>query len=181
MTELAMRDRYGEKHSFLNITQIFTDPRKMDMMMTDPMGEIFDTLNSNEELAFAFIHDHRKSPEYFERLTAYIMDTIVSNSENDAIVIADYTDFDNDSVGDHIFYYFGGGKDGIKEFVVPGYDGLERHEIEINAIEELFGDEYSKLNSKQKRAIEEYACPVENLMDSMQFMDMSILAELAGV
>ena len=84
------------------------------------------------------------------------MDTVIANAKDDVIVIADYTDFNNDTVGDHVCCYFGGGKASIKNFVIPGRAGLERHEIEINSIEEILGDEYSKLSSEHKKTIKEF-------------------------
>ena len=181
MQKIEMQDRLGKDHSFLEISEIFTDPRQMMRMMTDPMGEIFDTLNANEEIAFAFVHDHRKSPEYFEGLTEYIIDTIIEEAADDAIVIADFTDFDDDSVGDYVFYYFGGGKDGKKSFHIEGPDGYERHDIEINSFEEFLGSEMNSLSSEQKNTLKEFMCDVTNLMDNMQFMDMGVIAELAGM
>lgn len=173
MQKIVMEDLAGEEYSFLEISEIFTDPKHMVRMITEPIGEIFDTLNANEEMAFAFIHDRGNSPEYFEGLAKFIIGVIVEEAKDDAIVIADYTDINNDSFGDYVLCYFGGGESGISKFHFGGPEGLERHDIEINSFEEFLGEEYNKLPANQKSMLKDFECNITNLMDHMQFMDMS--------
>ena len=109
----------GEEYNLLEISKVFNSPSGM-MRIMEPVGMIFDTVTAVENEAFLFIHDHRKSFNFFKGLTDYLLDELKSFAEDDAVMIADLTDYDTDMMGDHIMYYLGGGEEGVKECIVEG-------------------------------------------------------------
>ena len=84
----------------------------------------------------------------------YLFETIIETAENDAIMIADITDFDDDSMGDQIIYYLGGGCSQIKHCTVEDYDGLNHHLIPISDFSEML--KFEKLSAYQKQKLQKF-------------------------
>lgn len=93
----------------------------------EPTGDIFDTVSSDKDIGFCFIHDHKKSYNFFKALTGYMHETLFASIGNNFVVVADVTDYDDDSFGNHIFYFLGAGNE-VKSLVAEGPEGLEMHE-----------------------------------------------------
>ncbi len=142
----------GEEYSLLEIAKVFV--RGADMrLLREPVGEIFDTVTSVKKEAFCYIHDHKKSYDFFTRLADYLFSEVMKIAENDAVMIADLTDYDTDMMGDHIRYYLGGGASAVKQCVVDGPEGLDHHEIEISDFSDML--QYENLSDAQKEMLTE--------------------------
>ena len=161
----------GIEYSLFEISKVFNSPSGM-MKMMEPIGMIFDTVTAVDKEAFCFIHDHRKSFDFFMKLSEYLFDEVIRIAENDAVIIADVSNYDTDMMGDHIGYYLGGGAQNIKQCVVEGPVGLEQHEVEISNFNVMLKNE--NLTDDQKEKLQELTGGTfpENLMDSMRMSDM---------
>lgn len=141
---IAMETVSGEEFSLFEISKVFDIPHRMNEMM-EPIGMIFDVVTASEDDSFCFIHDHKKTKDYFFRLTNYLFEEIIRIAGEDAIMIADLTDYDTDAFGDYIFYYLGGGKSEIKQCIV---DKMDHHDIELSDFIEML--KYESLTDNQK-------------------------------
>lgn len=142
-----------EVYSLSEIANVHRSPALFVEQMNQPIGLIFEAVISTKKGSYCFIHDYKKSVGFFERLTDYLFGEIIKIAENDAVIIADLTDFDTDDMGDHITYYLGGGKDNIRSCVVEGPDGLCHHDIVIADFEKIL--KYEDLSDAQKGKIKE--------------------------
>ena len=146
----------GKEYTLLEIAEVFKNmytPGGMERMF-EPIGQIFDVVNADEDGLFCFIHDNTHSMEDMARIAARIFGVIFVMAENDAVMISDFTSYDDDSFGDHIHYYLGGGRDGIKKCIVEGPEGMQHHnEIEIADFNEML--KYETLTDDQKAYLQE--------------------------
>ena len=131
MKTIEMETTDGEVFSLQEISEVFSSPEGMRHLM-EPIGEIFDTVTTAKDGTFCFIHDHRKSEHFFERLTYYLFEEAIAIAEDDMVLIADLTDYDWDGMGDIITWYLGGGKEQLNRSSVEEYEGLEHHGTEIS-------------------------------------------------
>ncbi len=127
----------------------------MIKMTTEPIGEIFETLNANETFAFAFIHDNRRSETYYEDLTEFIIDGVKEVCPDEAIILADYTDLDTDTYGDHVTCYFWGKS--TCSFVFEGEEGLDKHGIEIHHFRDSLGEKWETLSKDDRDKLNDCA------------------------
>jgi hypothetical protein len=164
---IAMETTNGEEYSLLEISKVFNNPRGM-MRMTEPIGMIFDTVTAVEDEAFCFIHDHKKSYDFFVRFTKYLFDEINAVFPEDVVMIADLTDYDTDMMGDHICYYLGGGQSEVKQCIVEGPAGLEHHNTEISNFSEML--KFETLSAAQEERLRELTGGTypKNLMNSLR-------------
>ena len=171
LQNIAIEAADGIAYSLFEVSKVFNSPSGM-MKMMEPIGMIFDTVTAVEKEAFCFIHDHRKSFDYFMKLSEYLFGEVIKIAENDAVIIADLNDYDTDMMGDHIGYYLGGGASNIKQCVLEGPEGLEQHEIEISNFNEMLKNEI--LTNAQKERLQALTGGTfpENLMDSMRMADV---------
>ncbi len=172
LTSLAMEAGDGNEYSFLEIGEVFRNMIKLFEMMDEPITNIFDTVTMFEEEAFYFIHDHKKSFSFFEGLTNYIFETIANKVGENFVLIADVTNYDDDSMGNHIYYYLGEKKSVLHKFVVEGPEGLEHHENNIADIDTMLVD--APITAEQKdtmNAIVGSVHPVD-LMNNLQYQIM---------
>lgn len=125
----------GKEYTLLEISEVFKGMNTPDGMMRvfEPVGQIFDVVNADEDGLFCFIHDNAHSLEEMAGTAARIFGTILVLAENSAAVIADITSYDDDSFGNMIRYYLGGGKDGVKECSVNGPEGMRHHDETVIA------------------------------------------------
>lgn len=167
LEKVTIEGSNGEEYNLFEISKVFNSPSDMLRIM-EPIGMIFDTVTAVENEAFLFIHDHRKSFNYFKRLTYYLLDELRSLAEDDAVMIADLTDYDTDMMGDHIMYYLGGGEEGVKECIVEGPEGLDHHDIEISNFTEML--KYVTLSERQQQKLNDLTGGTypSNLMDPMR-------------
>lgn len=146
----------GKEYTLLEISEVFKGmnaPEGM-MRMLEPIGQIFDVVNADEDGMFCFIHDNTHSMEDMAIIVARIFGAVLVTAENDAVMIADITSYDNDEFGDKIYYYLGGGRDGIKKCTVEGLEGLQHHdEIEIADFSEML--KYETLTPDQKEYLQD--------------------------
>ena len=152
MNRIAIETADGEEYSLAEIARVFRSP---GMFMThlsqkDSIADIFDDIKMDGEALTCQIHDHCKSFDFFVGLTEYMMREIARACGDNAAAIADITNFDNDSFGDHIFYYLGG-ENGIGQYVVEGPAGLEHHDVEISDFASML-----PLSSEQQKALERF-------------------------
>ena len=168
---ISMEASDGEEYTLLEISKVFNSPRGM-MRMMEPIGDVFDTVTAVENEAFCFIHDHRKSADFFVGLTEYIFGEIVNTAPDDFVMIVDITDYDTDMMGDHIFYYLGGNHQELKKCVVEGPEGLEHHDIEISNFAEML--KYETLTDAQKEKLQELTQGTypTDLMDPLRMADI---------
>lgn len=153
----------GNVYSLAQIAEVFSDIEQIMKITQEPIGDIFDTVSSDKELGFCFIHDHRKSFDFFKALTDYIHETLIASIGNNFIIVADVTNYDDDSFGNHIFYSLGEGKE-VKSLVIEGPEGLEMHEE--NEVSELLSilKNYN-ISETEKQIADKYYVELENLMD----------------
>lgn len=152
----------GEKYSLSDISKVFSDIRQT-MRMLEPIGEIFDTVAVDNSIGFCYIHDHRKSPEFFEGLTEYIYNAFAESMGNKFAMVADVTDYDNDSFGNRILYYLGDG-DRVKTLEVDGPDGLKMHtENEVSELLHILKD--FNLSKIEKQNADKYYVKLDNLIN----------------
>lgn len=153
----------GNVYSVSEIADIFTDFEQWNKITDEPIGDIFDTVTLGEKEGFCYIHDRQKSFSFFKDLTAYIFEVLNDNIPNKFIIVADVTDYDDDSFGNHIFYYLGGDK-AIKTVAIDGPDGLESHdENEISEFVRILKD--YEISENEKQNADKYYIKLENLID----------------
>lgn len=153
----------GNVYSLSQIADIFSDIEQIMRITQEPIGDIFDTVSSDNEIGFCFIHDHKKSFNFFKALTDYIQETLFASIGNNFAIVADITNYDDNSFGNHIFYSFGT-SDEIRSLVVEGPEGLEMHEE--NEVSELLRilKKYN-ITETEKQIADKYYVKLENLMD----------------
>ncbi len=146
----------GKEYTLLEISEVFKGMNTPDGMMRvfEPVGQIFDVVNADEDGLFCFIHDNAHSLEEMTGTAARIFGTILVLAENGAAVIADITSYDDDSFGNMIRYYLGGGKDGVKECSVNGPEGMRHHDETVIAdFNEML--KYETLTDTQKAYLQD--------------------------
>lgn len=149
-------------YSLYEISKVFSDPKQMMRMIEEPIGDIFDTVATDEKIGFCFVHDHKKSFSFFKELTAYFYETLTNQIGSDFIIVADITDYDDDSFGNHIFYYLGANNE-IKKIVVEGLEGLMLHnETEISEMVKIL-KEYP-ISDNEKENADKFYVKLNDLM-----------------
>lgn len=152
LKKIAIEATNGEEYNLFEISRVFNNSNLMNQLF-DPIGDIFDTVTAVEDKAFCYIHDHLKSESFFNRLTDYLFTEIIEVTD-EAIMIADLTDYDTDMMGDHITYYLGGGKHAIKKCIVEGSEGLSHHDIDISDLSKML--KHETLTQAEQQRIKEY-------------------------
>lgn len=151
MNAIAMETADGEEHTLLEISKVFSSMKEMHRIL-EPVGRIFDHVTAVEDDAFCFIHDNKKSFDFFSRFTEYLFEEIISVAGDDAVMIADLTDLDADGVGNQIWYYLGGGMEGIGQCLVEEDEGLAQHiAVEISDFAQMLASE--QLTQAQKKQL----------------------------
>ncbi len=112
---------------FRKLTETFSNMKAMTKAMDTPLGTVFDTVTAPRAEQFLFIHDHYKNLQTYMAMTEEIFDELYEENPNSFLMIADVTNFDDDSLGDVVWYYLGG-KD-YTRFIAPD---MERHDIELS-------------------------------------------------
>ena len=110
---------------FRKLAETFSNMKAMTKAMDTPLGQVFDTVTAPRNEQFLFIHDHYKNLQTYMAMTEEIFDELYEEDPNSFLMIADVTNFDDDSLGDVVWYYLGG-KD-YTRFIDPD---MERHGIE---------------------------------------------------
>lgn len=113
--------------SFRKLAETFSNMKAMTEAMDTPLGQVFDTVTAPKNEQFLFIHDHYKNLQTYMAMTEEIFDELYEENPNSFLMIADVTNFDDDSLGDVVWYYLGG-KD-YTRFIDPD---MERHGIELS-------------------------------------------------
>lgn len=113
--------------SFRKLAETFGSMKAMTKAMDTPLGTVFDTVTAPRAEQFLFIHDHYKNLQTYMAMTEEIFDELYEEDPNSFLMIADVTNFDDDSLGDVVWYYLGG-KD-YTRFIDPD---MERHGIELS-------------------------------------------------
>lgn len=153
LAALEIEDTNGQIHTFLEIGEMFREVSKLFEKLTDhdPMADIFDTTTMSEEEAFYFVHDHRKPYAFFEGLTNYMFCTLLNEIGENFVLIADVTNYDDDSMGNYILYYLGETDAALHQFVVDGPDGLDHHDNNIADIDTMLAD--APITEQQKNSM----------------------------
>ena len=112
---------------FRKLAETFSNMKAMTKAMDTPLGQVFDTVTAPRNEQFLFIHDHYKNLQTYMAMTEEIFDELYEEDPNSFLMIADVTNFDDDSLGDVVWYYLGG-KD-YTRFIDPD---MERHGIELS-------------------------------------------------
>lgn len=153
----------GNIYSLEEISEVFSDINQMMRMAQEPIGDIFDTVAADKNIGFCFIHDHRKSFEFFKGLTEYIYEAFTDCIGNKFVIVADVTNYDDDSFGNCIFYYLGDGNS-IKMLEINGPDGLAMHEEnEISELLHILKDHH--LSEIESKNADKYYIKLADLMD----------------
>lgn len=112
---------------FRKLAETFGSMKAMTEAMDTPLGTVFDTVTAPRAEQFLFIHDHYKNLQTYMAMTEEIFDELYEEDPNSFLMIADVTNFDDDSLGDVVWYYLGS-KD-YTRFIDPD---MERHGIELS-------------------------------------------------
>ena len=94
--------------SFRKLAETFGSMKAMTKAMDTPLGTVFDTVTAPRAEQFLFIHDHYKNLQTYMAMTEEIFDELYEEDPNSFLMIADVTNFDDDSLGDVVWYYLGG-------------------------------------------------------------------------
>ena len=101
--------------------------KAMTKAMDTPLGTVFDTVTAPRAEQFLFTHDHYKNLQTYMAMTEEIFDELYEEDPNSFLMIADVTNFDDDSLGDVVWYYLGG-----KDYTRFIDQDMERHGIELS-------------------------------------------------
>lgn len=113
--------------SFRKLAETFGSAKAFAEAFGTPLGDVFDCVTAPRAEKFLFIHDHYKNLQTYMSMTEEIFDELYEEDPNSFLMIADVTNYDDDSLGDVVWYYLGG-KD-YTRFIDPD---MERHEIELS-------------------------------------------------
>ena len=91
--------------SFRKLAETFGSMKAMTKAMDTPLGTVFDTVTAPRAEQFLFIHDHYKNLQTYMAMTEEIFDELYEEDPNSFLMIADVTNFDDDSLGDVVWYY----------------------------------------------------------------------------
>ena len=149
LQRLTIEGSDRQDYTFLEIGKMFSNLRRMMELMNTPMGQIFDTVESSEIGKYYFIHDHKKPRQYFPDLTQYIFEELVQMVPGDFILIADITNFDDDSMGEQIYYYCGG-EEALSHCV---FEDMNLHDEEIVDLWKVL--EMDRLSAAQKQYLKQ--------------------------
>ena len=153
----------GNVYSLEEISEVFSDINQIMRMTQEPIGDIFDTVAVDKNIGLCFIHDHRKSFEFFKGLTEYIYESFSDCIGDKFVIVADVTNYDDDSFGNCIFYYLGDGNS-IKMLEIDGPDGLVMHEEnEISELLHILKDH--NLSEIENENADKYYVKLANLME----------------
>ena len=162
MKEVEIEARDGKVYSLDKIAEVFSDTKRLMQLAQEPIGDIFDTVSVDEDIGFCFIHDHRKTFRFFDSLTEYLYETFIDSIGDEFVIVADVTNYDDDSFGNHIFYYLGDG-DSVKTLEIKGPDGLEMHaEKEVSELLHILKD--YNLSKSEKESADKYYIKLDALM-----------------
>lgn len=125
--ELLTVKTTGGAFSFQKIAETFRSVKRLGEALNTPLGEVFDVMTAPKKEKFLFIHDHYKSLQTYMSMTEEIFDTLYEEDPNSFLLLADVTNFDDDSLGDVVWYYLGGTD--YTRFIDPD---MERHDIELS-------------------------------------------------
>lgn len=162
MKEVEIEARDGKVYSLDMIAEVFSDTKQPMQLTQEPIGDIFDTVSVDEDIGFCFIHDHRKTFRFFDSLTEYLYETFIDSIGDEFVLVADVTNYDDDSFGNHVFYYLGDG-DSVKTLEIKGPDGLEMHaEKEVSELLHILKD--YNLSKSEKASADKYYIKLDDLM-----------------
>lgn len=140
LERLAIEGSDRKEYTFLEIGELFANDMRFMKAICDqaPIADIFDTVQSSEKEKYYFIHDHKKPPQYFSDLTDYIFEELQSVASGDFILLADVTNFDDDSMGDVVWCYCGGEPE-LREI---GLEDMDQHDEPVQDLLESLAEEY---------------------------------------
>ena len=144
----------GGAFSFQEIAETFRSVNALGQALNTPLGEVFDVMTAPKNEAFLFIHDHYKSLQTYMSMTEEIFDTLYEEAPSSFLLLADVTNFDDDSLGDVVWYYLGG-KD-YTRFIDPD---MARHDIELSDWSSMLAGQ--KLTQAQKDWADRITCGVQ--------------------
>ena len=151
----------GDIYSLTQIAEAFADFNQLMTLTQEPIGDVFDTVAWDEKIGFCFIHDKKKTFNFFQSLTNYIYETLHAELGDAFALVADVTDYDDDSFGNHIFYYLG---EGLKTLEIQGPKGLKMHaEKEISELLSIL--KKHGISTAEKQWAEKYYVKLGNLMN----------------
>ena len=167
MQAISIEAANKEEYTLLEVSKVFSSLSNL-AKLREPIGEIFDTVTAVEDESFCFIHDHRKSYDYFVNLIKYIFEKIICIANDEVVFIADITDYSTDTFGDHLYYYCGGDSSELQYHLIEGSVGLDYHEIEISNVKEMLKN--ANLSDKQQEYLKLHCGNnyPKNLMDSLR-------------
>lgn len=128
LERLAIEGSDRKEYTFFEIGELFANDMRFMKAICDqaPIADIFDTVQSSEKEKYYFIHDHKKPPQYFSDLTDYIFEELQSVAPGDFILLADVTNFDDDSMGDVVWCYCGG-----QELQEIQLEDMDQHDVPV--------------------------------------------------
>lgn len=161
MKEVEIEARDGKVYSLDMIAEVFSDTKRLMQLAQETIGDIFDTVSVDEDIGFCFIHDQRKTFRFFDSLTEYLYETFIDSIGDEFVLVADVTNYDDDSFGNRIFYYLGDG-DSVKTLEIKGPDGLEMHaEKEVSELLHILKD--YNLSKSEKASADKYYIKLDDL------------------
>ena len=169
LKQIEMEAVDGSVFALTEIAELFADPNQMMRMLEEPIGDVFDTVACDNEVGFCFIHDHKKSFAFFEGLTSYIFEQMLATIGDNFVMVADVTNYDDDSFGNAIFYYLGADQK-ISTLHIDGPEGLIMHdENEISELIKILKSH--NISQKEKDVADKYYVELEDLMNyNLSFM-----------
>lgn len=163
LKQVEMEAVDGSVFALMEIAEVFTDPNQMMRMIEEPIGDIFDTVAYDNKVGFCFIHDHKKSFDFFEGLTSYIFEQMMATIGDNFVMVADVTNYDDDSFGNAIFYYLGENQK-ISTLHIDGPEGLEMHdENEISEFIKILKSH--NISQQEKDVADKYYVELNDLMN----------------